>query len=106
MRRLMLCIVLCFAIGLSTAEAGKLKPKKHYRVTWEESGGRIDSVSVCADHKRGSIPYRECRSYAVDLFAERCAKHTRGVERSGGRKREKERVLKGKFCNIADRFYP
>ncbi len=98
-------VLLTLGVAYS-ADAGVVAPKKRYRVTWEERDGRIDSDSVCADHKNGSIAYRECRSYAIDYFHAQCHKHREGVESSVGAKREKERTLRDKFCNIADRFYP
>ncbi|MDH4609833.1 hypothetical protein E8F12_14910 [Pseudomonas sp. BN102] len=33
---------------------------------------RIDGASVCANHKRGSIDYRECRKGAKQFFKEKC----------------------------------
>lgn len=84
----------------------RLKQKKPYKVQWSEDGGRIDTSSVCGNLARSSLEYRECRSYAVDVFKSKCRKYRRRLEKAGGTSRARERRTMQKFCSASRRFSP
>ncbi|WP_158893518.1 MULTISPECIES: hypothetical protein [unclassified Pseudomonas] len=43
-----------------------------YLATWDVRGNRIDYGSVCRNHRKGSIEYRECRKGAKQWFKKKC----------------------------------
>jgi hypothetical protein len=43
-----------------------------YLATWQVANNEIDSSSVCLNHRRGSIEYRECRKGAKQWFKDQC----------------------------------
>ncbi len=98
-----LCLLaaVCFALQPLDVSAGRINPKKKYRVKWEEQNSHILIASVCADYGRNTLDFRRCRSYALDLFKSRCSKHTRKYKNAGGAKKRKERQLKQKYCAAA-----
>lgn len=64
-----------------------------YRATWTAINNRIDSSTVCSNHKRGSIEYRECRKGAKQFFREQC-------------RRDQSERLKERYCSAANSFSP
>lgn len=64
-----------------------------YKAKWTAIDNRIDGSTVCSNHKRGSIEYRECRKGAKQFFREQC------------RKDHSER-LKERYCSAANSFSP
>lgn len=43
-----------------------------YLATWEVQDNRIDYGSVCGNHRKGSIEYRECRKGVKQWFRKKC----------------------------------
>jgi hypothetical protein len=43
-----------------------------YLAHWQVVDNHIDGTSVCSNHKRGSIDYRECRKGAKQFYKEQC----------------------------------
>lgn len=66
-----------------------------YLAAWEVRDNRIDYGSVCGNHRRGSIEYRECRKGAKQWFKEKCAEL---------RKAEAQKVTREKYCSAAEGF--
>lgn len=64
-----------------------------YTATWTAINNRIDSGTVCANHRRGSIEYRECRKGAKQWFREQCRRDPVGR-------------LKERYCSAANGFSP
>lgn len=100
-----LCALLICIAPPEDADA-RLKEKKPYKVRWSEHGGHIDTSSVCNDFARSSLEYRQCRSYAVDVFKRKCRKYRDRLESAGAATRAKERRMKQKFCSASRRFSP
>ncbi|MET1079637.1 MAG: hypothetical protein ABWY06_16625 [Pseudomonas sp.] len=70
---------------------------------WQSLDNRIDSTSVCANHRRGSIDYRECRKAAKVYFRERC----RALEkRSSGDRDSDSKRMEHRYCSAANGFSP
>jgi len=69
--------------------------KGGYRATWKVEGNAINSSSVCLNHGRGSIEYRECRKGAKQWFKDQCRAAGDG---SGAAKR--------RYCLAASSFSP
>lgn len=100
-----LCALLIGTVVPTPVQA-RLIPKKPYKVLWREEHGRIDTASVCANFSRATLDYRQCRSYAVDVFKRKCRKYTRRYEQAGSATRQTERRMKRKFCSAYRRFSP
>jgi len=72
---------------------------RRYVATWTAVNNRIDGRSVCANHKRGSIDYRECRKAAKQHFKDEC--------RLWDKDRGSSNVeLKQRYCSAANGFSP
>ena len=70
---------------------------------WQSLGNRIDSSSVCANHRRGSIDYRECRKAAKVHFREQC----RAWEKRWDHDREDHsKRMEQRYCSAANGFSP
>lgn len=74
-----------------------------YYATWTIMNNYIDGTSVCANHKRGSIDYRECRKGAKQFFKEQC--------RAWGDRWQSDREpwsdrMKQRYCSAASSFSP
>lgn len=74
-----------------------------YQAAWQVLDNRIDYTSVCANHRRGSIDYRECRKGAKQFFKEQC--------RAWGKRWEAEREPRSKrmedrYCSAGNGFSP
>lgn len=61
---------------------------------WSVTDNQIDSTSVCANHRRGSISYRECRKGVKVWFKEQCR---------NGRNGE---AAHSRYCSAASSFSP
>lgn len=103
MRRLSL-IFLLLLWGGDNALAGRVKPKKHYSLDWQEQQGQVVLSSVCAGFVSTSLDYRLCRSYALDHFTALCRQHSDQYKKAGGQRRERERRLKQAYCSAARRL--
>ncbi|MFW4534521.1 hypothetical protein ACOAQ2_10775 [Pseudomonas aeruginosa] len=75
----------------------------HYYAEWTVLNNYIDDTSVCANHKRGSIDYRECRKGAKQFFKEEC-RSWEGRWQSD-RKANSE-IMRQRFCSAASSFNP
>lgn len=64
-----------------------------YHAQWQVVDNQIDSTSVCANYRRGSIEFRECRKGAKVWFRDQC--------RKGGDDRSHQR-----YCSAASGFNP
>ena len=92
--------------ALPTDADARLKPKKPYKVQWAEHGNRIDTSSVCGNFARSSLEFRECRSYAVEVFKRKCRKYKRRYEQAGYTAKRRERRKMMKFCGAYRQFSP
>lgn len=74
-----------------------------YLAEWVSVNNYIDGTSVCANHRRGSIDYRECRKAAKQHFHEQC----RGwrARFDSDRKDHSDR-MKTRYCGAASSFNP
>lgn len=74
-----------------------------YYAAWNVIDNRIEGGSVCENHRRGSIDYRECRKGAKQFFKEHC----RALEERWQSNRSDElEVLKDRYCSAANVFSP
>ena len=74
-----------------------------YLAAWTVIDNRIDGRSVCANHQRGSIDYRECRKGAKQHFKDECRLWD---ERWGNNQHPYNQRLKQRFCSAANSFSP
>lgn len=74
-----------------------------YLAEWHALDNRIDSSSVCVNHRRGSIDYRECRKAAKVHFREQC----RAWEKRWARDRQEwSKQMEQRYCSAATGFSP
>lgn len=74
-----------------------------YSAHWQVRDNRIDYGSVCANQRRGSIDYRECRKGAKQFFNEQC--------RAWGKRWEQAREpwskrMEDRYCSASNGFSP
>lgn len=74
-----------------------------YRAEWVSVDNYIDSSSVCANHRRGSIDYRECRKAAKQHYHEEC--RTWRARYDNDRKDHSDR-MKQRYCSASSSFSP
>lgn len=74
-----------------------------YLAAWQVLDNRIDYTSVCSNHRRGSIDYRECRKGAKQFFKDQCrAWRARWeADRGAGNRRMEQR-----YCSAGNGFSP
>lgn len=77
--------------------------KTTYSAAWEAVDNRIDGRSVCANYRRGSIEYRECRKGAKQYFHEEC--RTWRARYNNDRMTHSDR-MKIRYCSAASSFNP
>lgn len=75
----------------------------NYLAEWLSVNNYIDGTSVCANHRRGSIDYRECRKAAKQHFHEECKTWRARYDRD--RKTSSDR-MKTRYCSAASSFNP
>lgn len=75
----------------------------NYLAEWLSVNNYIDGTSVCANHRRGSIDYRECRKAAKQHFHEECK--TWRARYDSDRKTSSDR-MKTRYCSAASSFNP
>jgi len=75
----------------------------NYLAEWLSVNNYIDSTSVCANHRRGSIDYRECRKAAKQHFHDQC--RTWRARYDSDRKTSSDR-MKTRYCSAASSFNP
>jgi hypothetical protein len=74
-----------------------------YLAQWQSINNRIDSSSVCSNHKRGSIDYRGCRKAAKVHFREQCREWELRSERDG---EDFSKRMEQRYCSAANGFSP
>ena len=74
-----------------------------YQAAWQVLDNRIDYTSVCANHRRGSIDYRECRKGAKQFFKEQCREW--GKRWEAGREPQSNR-MQDRYCSASNGFSP
>ncbi len=74
-----------------------------YLAEWLSVNNYIDSPTVCANHRRGSIDYRECRKAAKQYFHEQC--RIWRARYDNDRKARSDR-MKTRYCTAASSFNP
>lgn len=74
-----------------------------YYATWTIVNNYIDGGSVCGNHKRGSIDYRECRKGAKQFFKDEC--RVWGGRWQNNREPLSDR-MKQRYCSAASNFNP
>lgn len=75
----------------------------NYLAEWLSVNNHIDGSSVCANHRRGSIDYRECRKAAKQYFHEQCKIWRARYDND--RKVSSDR-MKTRYCTAASSFNP
>lgn len=74
-----------------------------YLAQWTTYGNRINGSSVCANHRSGSIEYRECRKGAKVYFKEQCREWEKRWE--SGRE-DLSKAMEERYCSAANGFGP
>lgn len=75
----------------------------NYFAEWIAVNNYIDGTSVCSNHRRGSIDYRECRKAAKQHFHEQCQLWRARFD--SDRKEISDR-MKTRYCGAASNFNP
>jgi hypothetical protein len=75
----------------------------NYLAEWVVVDNYIDSTSVCANHRSGSIDYRECRKAAKQHYHEECK--TWRARYDNDRKDNSDR-MKTRYCSASSNFSP
>ncbi|MCP1623315.1 hypothetical protein [Pseudomonas nitroreducens] len=91
------------SIEQSGAWVDKWSGGAHYFAEWTVFNNYIDDTSVCANHKRGSIYYRECRKGAKQFFKEEC-RSWEGRWQSD--RKPNSDYMKQRYCSAASSFNP
>lgn len=73
-------------------------------IQWRYYGNTIDNASVCYNYKYGSVIYRNCRSYALEYFTEKCDYFKQKI--NDGLSDPTTLKEKEKFCRAASTFSP
>jgi len=66
-----------------------------YLAAWDVQDNRIDYGSVCANHRKGSIEYRECRKGAKQWFKNTC------IELKSA---NKQKIARERYCSASEGF--
>ncbi|HBP1034177.1 hypothetical protein ACLHTP_03700 [Pseudomonas aeruginosa] len=74
-----------------------------YYAEWVVIENYIENTSVCANQKRGSIDYRECRKGAKQFFKEQCRAWEKKWQNDRKNKNEQIRI---RYCSAANSFSP
>ena len=74
-----------------------------YRAEWDVIDNDIDGSSVCANHRRGSIEFRECRKAAKQYFTQQCRAWR---ERVQNERRPPSEQLQQRYCSASNQFNP
>lgn len=75
----------------------------NYFAEWIAVNNYIDGTSVCGNHRRGSIDYRECRKAAKQHFHEQCQLWR---ARFDSDRKEMSDRMKTRYCGAASNFNP
>lgn len=74
-----------------------------YLAEWVVVDNYIDGGTVCANHRRGSIEFRECRKGAKQYFKEQCREWDKRYQND--RKEWSDRMKK-RYCSAGSNFNP
>lgn len=74
-----------------------------YLAAWQVLDNRIDYTSVCANHRRGSIDYRECRKGAKQFFKDQCRVWRARWE---AERNSESRRMEDRYCSAGNGFSP
>lgn len=74
-----------------------------YLAQWTTYGNQIDGSSVCANHRSGSIEYRECRKGTKVYFKDQCREWEKRWE-SG--RQDLSKAMEERYCSAANGFGP
>lgn len=77
--------------------------KASYSAEWYSINNYIDGTTVCANHRRGSIDYRECRKAAKQHYHEECRTWRARYEND---RQDRSYKLKQRYCSAASSFSP
>lgn len=94
----LLLLALCFYSAVSSASVNR--PVVH----WRYNNWKIDYPSVCYNHTKNTVVWRDCRSYASVVFRQRCTQFTARSESSAARPNDK-RFAK-MYCDASVYYYP
>lgn len=75
----------------------------NYLAEWISVNNHIDSSSVCANHRKGSIDYRECRKAAKQHYHEECRAWR---ERYDNDRKDHSDRMKQRYCSASSSFSP
>jgi hypothetical protein len=76
----------------------------NYLAEWVAVNNRIDSSSVCANHRRGSIDYRECRKAAKQHYHEECKTWRARYDNDRKERNDRNDRMKQRYCSAASSF--
>lgn len=74
-----------------------------YLAEWTVFSNYIDSTSVCANHRRGSVDYRECRKGAKQFFKQKCRDWSTSWDDNHD---DNSKVMQQRYCSAANSFSP
>lgn len=89
--------------GRDRAQVRQWDGQGSYIAQWLYRSNRIDSGSVCANYRQGSIERRECRKGAKVYFKEQC---TAWTQRWNHQRSEPVQAMRERFCSAAESFSP
>lgn len=75
----------------------------NYLAEWVAVDNYIDGTSVCANHRRGSIEYRECRKAAKQHYHEQCRSWR---SRYDNDRQDHSYRMRQRYCSAASSFSP
>lgn len=91
------------AANVERATVWQWDGKRTYAAEWTVNNNRIDGSSVCANYRRGSIEFRECRKGAKVYFREKCREWGKRRDKDGS---EASQATQERFCSAGDGFNP
>ncbi len=91
------------AFNIERATVWQWDGKRTYAAEWAINSNRIDGSSVCANYRRGSIEYRECRKGAKVYFREKCREWGKRRDRDGS---DASQTVQERFCAAGEGFNP
>jgi hypothetical protein len=75
----------------------------NYLAEWISVNNHIDSSSVCANHRKGSIDYRECRKAAKQHYHEECRAWRARYDND---RQDHSDRMKQRYCSASSSFSP
>lgn len=89
--------------GTDRAQVRQWDGQGWYTAHWLFRGNRIDSGSVCANYRQGSIERRECRKGAKVYFKQQCVAWTKHWD---DQRSVPVQALRERYCSAAESFSP